>query len=269
MKRRWVYHSTMYGKGEEYYMKNNKATIFNVILDTFENEDIKELAKQMIDDIPDYFFDIGASSTGKYHPQYALGDLGLARHTVALCKFMNHMFTIEQNKVKFTPRERDILRLAGIMHDSRKSGEADNKSRFTVFDHPILAANAMRKFKGVVPTVTDEEIEMGAKACECHMGEWSTDKRSSVVLPKPSDKYGELLHLCDYLASRKDIEVLFDNVPSANVEVKLEDYKFTFGKYKGQLITEVAKEHKDYLEWMKGNMKMQEPLNTFVNKLLA
>lgn len=40
-------------------MKNNKATIFNVILDTFENEDIKELTVKMIDDIPDYFFDIG------------------------------------------------------------------------------------------------------------------------------------------------------------------------------------------------------------------
>lgn len=37
-------------------MKNNKATIFNVILDTFENEDIKELTVKMIDDIPDYFF---------------------------------------------------------------------------------------------------------------------------------------------------------------------------------------------------------------------
>lgn len=249
-------------------MKNNKATIFNVILDTFENEDIKELTVKMIDDIPDYFFDIGASSTGKYHPQYALGDLGLARHTVALCKFMNHIFTIEQNKAKFSPRERDLLRMAGIMHDSRKSGEADNKSRYTVFDHPILAANAIRKFKGVVPSVSDDEIEMAAKACECHMGEWNTDKRSSVVLPKPSDKCGELLHLCDYLASRKDIEVLFDNAPNAKPEVKLEDYKFTFGKYKGQLITEVAKDHRDYLEWMKGNMYMREPLKTFVNELL-
>lgn len=36
-------------------MKNNKATIFNVILGTFENEDIKELTVKMIDDIPDYF----------------------------------------------------------------------------------------------------------------------------------------------------------------------------------------------------------------------
>lgn len=178
------------------------------------------------------------------------------------------MFTIEQNKAKFSPRERDLLRMAGIMHDSRKSGEADNKSRYTVFDHPILAANAIRKFKGAVPSVSDDEIEMAAKACECHMGEWNTDKRSSVVLPKPSDKYGELLHLCDYLASRKDIEVLFDNVSNAKPEVKLEDYKFTFGKYKGQLITEVAKDHRDYLEWMKGNMDMREPLKTFVSELL-
>ncbi len=250
-------------------MKNSKATIFNVVLDTFENEDIKELAVLMVDDMPDYYFDIGASSTGKYHPQYALGDLGLARHTVALCKFMNHMFTIEQNQSKYTSRERDMLRLAGIMHDSRKSGEADNKSRFTVFDHPILAANAMRKFKGVVSTVSDEEIELAATACESHMGQWNTDKRSSVVLPKPSDKYSELLHLCDYLASRKDIEVIFDNMPIEKPEEKLEDYRFTFGKYKGQLLTDVFKEHRDYLEWMNGNLNMQEPLKTFVHTLLG
>ena len=40
-------------------MKNNKAAIFNGILGTFENEDIKELTVKMIDDIPDYFFEIG------------------------------------------------------------------------------------------------------------------------------------------------------------------------------------------------------------------
>ena len=48
----------------------------------------------------------------------------------------------------------------------------------------------------------------------------------------------------------------------------LKDYKFTFGKYKEQLIIEVAKDHRDYLEWMKGNMDMREPLRTFVNELL-
>ena len=50
--------------------------------------------------------------------------------------------------------------------------------------------------------------------------------------------------------------------------VKLEEYKLTFGRYKDQLIVDVYKEHKDYLEWMSANMNMQEPLKTFVNTLL-
>ena len=104
---------------ENVILTNKKAEIFNSVVDTFENADIKELVIKMIDDIPNYFFDVGASSTGKYHPRYALGDLGLARHTVALCRFMNHMFAIEQTQNKFNSRERDLLRLAGIMHDSR------------------------------------------------------------------------------------------------------------------------------------------------------
>ena len=104
------------------------------------------------------------------------------------------------------------------------------------------------------------------------MGEWNENKRSSTVLPKPETDIQKFVHMCDYLASRKDIEVLFDANESARVEkpeVKIEDYKFTFGKHKGELITDVAKNHKDYLEWMRDNMTLQEPLKTFVQTLLA
>ena len=79
-------------------------------------------------------------------------------------------------------------------------------------------------------------------------------------------------HATRPIASRKDIEVLFDSTDttvSAKPEVKIEDYKFTFGKHKGELITEVAKNHKDYLEWMRDNMSLQEPLKTFVQTLLS
>jgi len=251
-------------------MKNEKTGIFNSILETFENEEIKDLAVKMIDDIPDYFYDIGASSTGKYHAAYCLGNLGLARHTVALVRFMNHMFAIEQTKNEFGSRERDLLRLSGIMHDSRKSGEEGNKSKFTVFDHPLLSANAIRRFKGI-NNVKDEEIELMARCCESHMGEFNTSKRSKVILPKPQDKYEKFVHMCDYLASRKDIEVLFDDFKSTPVEKPdINTYKLGFGKHKGKLITEIAKDHKDYLVWMKEDEKfvLQEPLKSFVNELL-
>ena len=39
--------------------------VFKPILDTFENEDIKIFARACLDTIPPYFWEVGASSTGK------------------------------------------------------------------------------------------------------------------------------------------------------------------------------------------------------------
>lgn len=184
-------------------MRNEKSKIFDSLLDTFENDDIKNFANECIETIPNYFWDVGASSTGKYHPRYALGDLGLARHTCALVRFLNHILNIDCYKNDFTSRERDLLRVAGIMHDSRKSGDDEDyaRNKFTRFEHPLLAANEIRTIIGFIP---EEEVEFVANAIESHMGQWNTDKRSKTVLPLPENKYQKILHLADYLASRKD-----------------------------------------------------------------
>ncbi len=247
-------------------MRNEKANIFNPLLDTFENEDIKNFAKECIETIPDYFWNVGASSTGKYHPQYALGDLGLARHTCALVRFLNHILNIDCYKDDFTSRERDLLRVAGIMHDSRKSGNDDDyaRSKFTKFDHPIMAANEVRTTIGFIP---EGEVELVAATIESHMGQWNTDKRSKVVLPLPETKYQKLLHLADYLASRKDIEVLFDNYEIPKKEVpKLEEYIFTFGKHNGEKLIDVAKSDAGYIAWAKENMT-REPVKSLLAQL--
>ena len=56
-------------------MKDDRASIFKGLLDTFENEDIINLAVDCIDTLLKYFYEVGASSTGKGHPAYALGYL--------------------------------------------------------------------------------------------------------------------------------------------------------------------------------------------------
>lgn len=247
-------------------MRNEKANIFNPILNTFENEDIKNFAKECIETIPDYFWNVGASSTGKYHPQYALGDLGLARHTCALVRFLNHILNIDCYKNDFTSRERDLLRVAGIMHDSRKSGNDEDfaRSKFTKFDHPFLAANEVRTTIGFIP---EEEVELVANTIESHMGQWNTDKRSRVILPTPEDKHQKLLHLADYLASRKDIEILFDDYETPKKEIpKLEDYIFTFGKHNGEKLVDVAKTDTGYIAWAKENMT-REPVKSLLAQL--
>ncbi len=245
-------------------MKNEKSKIFNSLLDTFENEDIKQFAIKCIDTVPDYFWNVGASSTGKYHPQYALGDLGLARHTCALVRFLNHILSINCYKNDFTSRERDLLRVAGIMHDSRKSGDDEDfaKNKYTKFDHPILAASVIR---GMTDDLSNDEINIIANTIESHMGQWNTDKRSSTVLPLPETKYQKILHLADYLASRKDIEVLFSDEFTAELP-DINTYILPFGKYKGHTLPEIAAVDSGYIAWAKENMS-KEPAKSLLTQM--
>ena len=177
-----------------------------------ENNDMKEFAEAVIEAAPTYWKIVPASSTGKYHPSYALGTGGLIRHTLALIKFVNHTFSIDCMRTKWTSRERDIVRIAGMMHDAWKSGsQADyEKNKYTKHEHPIIASNAIMKYKGcgIIP---DDEIECIATTIETHMGQWVTSPYSDIVLSEPKNKFQKMLHWADYLASRKDIEVLFED----------------------------------------------------------
>lgn len=247
-------------------MKNENAKIFDSILNTIENEDIRYFAEQCIETIPDYFWEVGASSTGKYHPQYALGELGLARHTCALVRFLNHILSVDCFGNKFTSREKDLMRVAGMMHDTRKSGddEAYAKNKFTKFDHPLLEANEIRTLIGFI---SEEELELVATTIESHMGQWNTDKRSKVVLPLPKNKYQKMLHLADYLASRKDIGVLFDGFETPKKEIPpLDEYILTFGKHNGEKLVDIAKSDPDYIRWAKENMT-REPVRTLLMQM--
>ncbi|SEU09801.1 HD domain-containing protein [Lacrimispora sphenoides] len=241
-----------------------KKEMFEKELGYIATEEVRKLVEVGLENLPDYFFSMAASTTGKYHPSYALGEGGLVRHTKAVALFANYICQLEQTQNDLTQEERDCMIAGSILHDGFKEGTGGSK--FTVHDHPQICANWILSNEIFNDFNMDYRNKI-AEVISSHMGQWNENKRSKVVLQKPTTSMQKIVHLCDYLASRKDIEILFDS----NVEVTKPDintYTFSFGKYKGQLITEVAKEHKDYLEWMNGNMTMKEPLKTFVSELL-
>jgi hypothetical protein len=43
-----------------------------------------------------------------------------------------------------------------------------------------------------------------------HMGPWNTSPYDKTILPVPETKEEKFVHLCDYLASRKLINIQFD-----------------------------------------------------------
>ena len=221
------------------------------ILDTFENEDIKEFAVVLLDDMPDYIWHVGASSTGKYHPAYSLGDGGLMRHQIAVVRFLNFFLELDQYSSKLTSRERDLIRLSGLVHDGRKSGSQSDyeKSKYTKFNHPILMADVIRSFDGQY--LNHDEIELVANIISRHMGQWNVDKKTNIELPKPNDKFSRMVHVADYLASRKCLTMDFSDYNFTQEPTKFDpDYVLSFGKYSGTKLVDVYKKHPDYVDWM-------------------
>ena len=236
------------------------------ILNTFENEDIKIFAEIVLNDMPEYIWAVGASSTGKYHPQYTLGPLGLMKHQIAVTRFVNFFFELDQYKNKYDSRKRDLMRLAALTHDARKSGSQEDyeSSKYTKFNHPLLMAKEYMLYvdKGYL---SKEELKFVAQLISKHMGQWCEDKRSNIKLPIPNDEASELLHLADYLASRKCLEMSFADYLVTKEELPdINTYKMTFGKHKDVLIKDVPI---DYIEWL-SKQSLKEPLVTFVKEIL-
>lgn len=240
-------------------MIEKRLNFMRPILDTFENDDIKEFATVLLKDLPGYIWEVGASSTGKYHPEYSLGEMGLMRHQIAVVRFLNFFLELEQYGSKLTSRERDLIRLSGLIHDGRKSGSQEDyeKSKYTKFDHPMLMADAVRSFDGQY--LSHDEIEIVADTISKHMGQWNTDKKSSVELPKPNNKFARMVHVADYLASRKCLTMDFSDYSMDAIPLEFdENYTLPFGKYSGQRLIDVYNIKPDYVEWMEKEIRKPE-----------
>ncbi len=185
----------------------NKVEIFSVEINYIKNADLKESLKLIVDKLPDYFFYEAASSTGKYHPKYALGDGGLLRHSKAATKIGLELLNNPLIGSKYSPREKDMLLLSLLVHDGLKRGLTEEK--YTRVDHPILMANFIldnyQTFK-----LNLEDAKFISDVIKTHMGPYNTDFNGNVVLETPKNKYQSFVHMCDYLASRKCLEVPFD-----------------------------------------------------------
>lgn len=185
----------------------NKSDVFKKEVSYINDEKLIVDVKYLIDNLPDYFFEVPASSTGKYHPKYTLGEGGLLRHTKSAVRIANELFRNPSIGDKYTSHEKDLMIIALILHDGLKSGKV--KSQYTKVEHPLLAADYIKDSVDSL-NMDDTDIEFICDAIESHMGPWNKDFDGNEVLPVPKTKYQSFVHLCDYIASRKFLNVEFD-----------------------------------------------------------
>lgn len=187
---------------------------FEKELNYIKDEDIRTITKCAIQFITSDFFTEAASSTGKYHPDYALGFAGLYRHTQAAVKIANDLLQLDMYKEKFSESVRDYIIAALILHDSCKRG-IDWDDKYTKHEHPLLVEKflndifsdkAIPREESLKEKVNDY-INAVSNLVKSHMGQWTTARWSSITLPKPELEPQKFVHLCDYLASRKYIDI--------------------------------------------------------------
>jgi len=198
-------------------MANEKQLFKNVILDELGpmNPAFCKFALDLLDKVSEYFWVEPASSTGKHHPEYGLGEGGLARHSLMVYRWLKLLLEANEQDMKdFVPG----MVVASLFHDCRKRGPtADGISEHTLFEHPILAAKFVmdeserflkenREF--LENSIEDEDafkhnVAVAVSCIETHMGKFNTSKHSEIVLPKPKTPMQYMVHLADYIASRK------------------------------------------------------------------
>lgn len=185
----------------------NKVEKFDREVDYIKNKTLKADLCYLIDGLPDYFFEVPASSTGKYHPKYALGDGGLLRHTKAAVRIAYELLSDPLIGNKYTEEEKELMLIALVLHDGLKSGR--EKSQYTKVEHPLLVAKYIKENEHNLG-MSIENINFICDVISSHMGAWNKDFDGNEVLPIPKNKYQNFVHMCDYLASRKVIQLEFD-----------------------------------------------------------
>lgn len=205
------------------------SDLFEKEINLIKNEHLKNIVRYTLDAAPECIQHIPASSSGRYHPEYSLGDGGLSRHIKATVGIAWSMIESDVLKGLLKKEEKDfnnelyndVVYASLILHDCCKPDDTEKHS--TRFDHPLIGAGLFKNvmteyFKDIHSYLSEDEknnlknaIRLIYKCIQSHMGIYTTAPYAKgIVLPKPDSNIEWFVHLCDLLSSRKYLEFDFD-----------------------------------------------------------
>ena len=184
------------------YTNEEKLAFFADELNLIQNIEIRKFTEDMLSKLPEYFWVTKAAKNKAHHPDYAREEGGLVKHTISAVNIAydlvsrNDMFASCKNYS-------DHIVSALILHDGCKSGKL-SEGKYAV-DHPLLVCELIRE------TYNDKNTELICSLISSHMGQWNTNFGSKIeILPKPQNVLQSVVHLADYLASRRYLDFNFD-----------------------------------------------------------
>jgi 23S rRNA maturation-related 3'-5' exoribonuclease YhaM len=176
-------------------------------IDKIKDQEIKEAVFAMLEYAPSYFWKTAASSTGKYHSSWSLGNTGLQRHTV----FAMHMVIELSRTYGLNQEQTDIALAATALHDTTKYGVKDELDYDYFSVHPYTVRSYYTnyklrpKLKAYINKLEVRGLYTEIMHCvEKHMGCMANGSWNPLGL-KPEYNVEAVVHLADYIASRKEV----------------------------------------------------------------
>ena len=193
-------------------MRNIK--LFEREINLIVDEELRMAVKSYMEEAtPDYFWTDGASSSGKYHPQFSHGIGGLVRHTKAVVMFAEELLRMS-SYAYMKDEYKDFVIAACIIHDTIKYGWGKEIDKGEYANH---ASNAAQSFADFCLNNTNYEPHyLLLQAVRSHMGQWSTDKED-----RPFTSVDRCVHMADYMASRSCIDIPSISEEWKNVEMEM------------------------------------------------
>jgi len=193
--------------------------IFDNEIKKINDESLKRAVKDILILCDDKNAVGAASSSGKYHPQFSLGEGGLIRHTKAVCLFVERILSMMpqyDNKEAW-----DIPYCAAILHDMCKYIKGQE---YTEMQHPLIMGKMIREYAKEKFANFDNLIEgdytkmlLVADAVECHMSRWHTDKKTGKPLGIPPTKMEHyIVAIADMISATRNIKIDFDENNNIN-----------------------------------------------------
>lgn len=190
----------------------NKQAMFATEIAFIENEKLRDFVKYAIDKIPAYFWEIGASASGKFHPVMSQGKGGLIRHTKAVCWMFQELSRMSCYGYQ-PPMFLDYGRIACIFHDCCKYGSNDvmiDKETNKKAHNDAYAAHG----HAAAEWLDERWKEFFGENAPCyllaairaHMGQWTPEKYREQG-EKMYTTLDRQVHLADYMASRAFVDI--------------------------------------------------------------
>lgn len=156
---------------------------------------LKDFVQEAVKHIPEAFWTIPSSRTGKHHPPFANGEGGLLRHTLASLYFGRELCIA----YGLNDDDRLVVTAALLLHDIGKA---------IAEPHDIVWTTKLRWIaRGKYDSF---EVLRVIGAVRWHMGRWATGstdcdeaERGVKAFPDNFTTIEQVVHLADYAASRK------------------------------------------------------------------